>query len=208
MDVRERYEDQEETVRIAQDAMRASLWTALPGIVQSFKAARRTAVVQPALAQLRIRSGENVPLAVLQDVPVLFPGGGGFSLTFPVAAGDECLLVFCCRALDAWYASGGVQPAPFARMHDLSDAVAIVGLRSQSRLSGGSASTAQLRSDDGATYVEVRSGGVVRIVAPGGLEVQGDIRATGDVSAGTISLQGHVHQGVQPGGGQSGAPVP
>ena len=31
---------------------------------------------------------------------MVFPGGGGFALTFPVAAGDECLVVFASRCID------------------------------------------------------------------------------------------------------------
>ncbi|MFT9088913.1 MAG: phage baseplate assembly protein [Acetobacter okinawensis] len=38
------------------------------------------------------------------------------------------------------------------------------------------------------------------------MQVQGDVRAQGDVLAGQISLQGHTHSGVQPGAGSTGAP--
>lgn len=37
-------------------------------------------------------------------------------------------------------------------------------------------------------------------------EIDGDVRATGDVVAGSISLQGHKHPGVQTGGGTTGVP--
>jgi phage baseplate assembly protein V len=57
------------------------------------------------------------------------------------------------------------------RIHDLSDGFAFVGFFSQAtKISGISTSTAQLRSNDGSTYVEVNPAGqVVNVVAPGGM---------------------------------------
>jgi hypothetical protein len=84
------------------------------------------------------------------DVPVIFPRGGGCTLTFPVKAGDECLLIFADRCIDFWWQNGGVQKPVDLRMHDLSDAFAIVGPQSQAhKISGISTSAAQLRTDDG-----------------------------------------------------------
>jgi hypothetical protein len=64
--------------------------------------------------------------------------------------------VFSSRCIDAWWQSGGVQEAMEARMNDLSDGFAFVGVRSQVRLLPSvSTSTTQLRSDDGTAYVQV-----------------------------------------------------
>lgn len=70
------------------------------------------------------------PYPLLAVVPVIFLGGGGAALTFPVKAGDSCLLVFLDRDNDTWLTTGQTgQPPNTARLHNLSDAVAIVGLR-------------------------------------------------------------------------------
>ena len=214
MDPRERYPDDEEIHRTANDALQAQLWTALPGIIQSFNAAAMTVVVQPAImGTMTDEHGvkSNVSLPVIPDVPVVFPGGGGFTLTFPIAAGDECWLSFGSRCIDFWWQNGGVQKPVDSRMHDLSDAVAHVGIRSKAKAIGGiSTSKTQLRSNDGATLVELDGAGhVVTVTAPtgivlnspsvtvtGALNVQGtgssgavctitgDIHATGDINAG------------------------
>lgn len=106
------------------------LHTMLPGIVQSFNPATQTASVQPAIKRIFTEQGAvNLPLCV--DVPVEFPGGGDFFLTFPVKAGDECILVFSERCIDNWFQQGGTQEPAEYRLHDLSDAVALVGLNSQ-----------------------------------------------------------------------------
>lgn len=212
MDRRERYEDPEEMLRAAQQAMQADLWTAIPGRIVAFQG--NTVSVQPTIRR-RVRGPDGTftprDLPVLQDVPVQFPGGGGGTLTFPVAVGDECLVVFSSRGIDHWWQNSGVQEPATPRMHDLSDGFALLGFRSKPRaLSGVSTSTVQLRADDGGTLVELDPAGqVVRIVAPGKVRLETPLlEVTGDVKAGTVSLQSHKHSGVQAGGAQTGVPVP
>ena len=216
--------DSEEQAVRAWKARQSSVWTAIPGIVQAFDPASMTCSVQPAIkAVLFAQDGTatDVALPLLLDCPVQFPSGGGYSLTFPVAEGDECLVVFASRCIDAWFASGGVQPQAELRMHDLSDGFVLLGFRSLPRvLSSLNASGVELRSDDGSTLVGVESGQIVKIVAPGGCDINGlvidsggnlttagNIKSTGgDVVAGTISLKSHLTTGVTPGSGVSGVP--
>lgn len=51
----------------------------------------------------------------------------------PIAQGDECLVLFNDRALDTWFQSGVNAPLPSSRLHSFSDAIVLVGLRSQIR---------------------------------------------------------------------------
>ncbi|MGN5479533.1 Gp138 family membrane-puncturing spike protein [Cupriavidus basilensis] len=179
MDRRERVDDPEIALREALDGLRAGLWTALPGIIQSFSGGGDfplTCAVQAAIKVLvRHQDGAIVSTALplLVDCPVYFPSGGSCTLTFPVAAGDRCLVVFASRCIDAWWQSGGVQEQAEVRTHDLSDGFAFVGFRSKPRaLSSVSTTATQLRSDDGSTYIEMNPGlQKVKIVAPGGFDV-------------------------------------
>lgn len=171
IDRRERQNNPVESVRAALDGRQAEIWTALPGIIQSFDPAAMTVVVQPAVAgrvtdEVGRTSSVNMPL--LPDVPVVFPGGGGFTLTFPVAAGDECLVVFASRCIDAWWQSGGIGEPMEPRMHDLSDGFALVGVRSQARSLSPAVHTGnmQLRADDGETVVELTPGKDVIVTGP------------------------------------------
>ena len=208
MDRRERYVDQIEAMHATLDDRQAQIWTAMPGIIVSFNAGAVTASVQGAIkGQVRGEDGKTkaINLPLLVDVPVVFQHGGGYSLTFPVAKGDECLVVFGSRCIDGWWQRGGVQPALDQRMHDLSDAFAIVGPYSQAHLiSGISTAGVQLRSDDGATVVEVVAGHVTLRAASVTIDTPmatftGAIQAVGDIKAATISLEHHVHgTGPQP----------
>ena len=70
----------------------------------------------------------------LVDVPFVVITGGVGGLQMPIAAGDECLLFFNDREIDNWYVSGEISTPTSRRTHDFSDAVALVGVRSLSRL--------------------------------------------------------------------------
>jgi len=192
----------------------AGLWTAVPVIVQSFNAGAMTCELQPTI-QCRVRAPDGtlsmVNLPLLLDCPVIFPSGGGFSLTFPIAKGDEGLAIFASRCIDGWWQSGGVGQAPTEiRMHDLSDGFYLPGCRSKPRaLSGISGTTTQLRSDDGTTFVEVAGGGIVNVTAPTAINlntptvnIQGVINVLNENSAtepfivaGNIQVQGDVVAG-------------
>jgi hypothetical protein len=123
-------DDEESALNARVDAFAANLNTCLPGIIRSFDEGTQTATVQPAIKRL-FREQGAVDLPPLVDVPVKFPRGGGFVLTFPIAAEDECLLSFSQRAIDFWWQNGGVQLPSEYRTHDLSDAFADVGYSSK-----------------------------------------------------------------------------
>lgn len=197
---------------------RATVWTALPCIIQSFNRTAMTVTAQPAI-QARVRSADGafrwVTLPLLVDVPIVFQGGGGFTLTFDPVAGDEALVVFASRCIDNWWAQGGIREQAELRMHDLSDGFALVGLKSQPRVLAGGVKpgVAQLRSDDGQLYIELAAGGVANIVAPGGLNITGPVNITGNVATtGTLTNNTvnvgstHRHGGVQAGGATTGNP--
>jgi hypothetical protein len=122
------------------------------------------------------------------DCPVYFPSGGGFTLSFPVAAGDECLLVFSERAIDMWWQNGikltknGAQLPSEYRTHDLSDAFVFVGISSQAHMPSGLATDAvELRANDGSSKVSIDQSGNVTINAAGSVTVSasGNSKITG-----------------------------
>lgn len=186
-----------------------NLHTSLPGIIASFDPVTQMASVQPAIQRVFTENGAvNLPLCV--DVPVAFPGGGGYFLTFPVQPGDECILLFSERAIDLWHVQGGTRPPAEYRLHDLSDGMALVGLNSQpNKIPAFSAANTELRSRDGQTRVTMKpdgeienanseastrltSGGKFIINAPGGIELNGNTLVKGNITG-------------QPGNGGTGA---
>lgn len=187
----------------------STLRVAMPGIIQSFDPDMVTCVVQPALKGADTDSAGNpasLDLALLVDVPVVFQRGGGVTLTFPVKAGDECLVIFADRCIDFWWQNGGVQEPVDSRQHSLSDAFAIVGPQSQAKkITGISMTGAQLRTDDGAAFVEVSAGHDITVKTPGKLlaSAEGGTEITSPtiVLNGAVTINGSLSQGMGASGG-------
>jgi hypothetical protein len=105
----------------------------LPGVIESFDAVKQTAKINLATAQ-ETSEGEKVSFPPLINVPVQFFRWGGFSITAPVKAGDECAVFFSERSMDRFLDEGGIDKTPYdARFFDLSDAYAVTGLTSASK---------------------------------------------------------------------------
>lgn len=163
--------DKEEASKLQLEGHQATIWTGLPCIVSSFDPVNVTVEAVPAIQGLiKNKDGSQSfkTITKLVDVPVVFQRGGGYTSTFPVAAGDECFVVFSSRCIDGWWASGDITPPNDLRMHDLSDGFAFVGPFSQkTRIQNVSTTTAQFRSDDGKVFVELdKNAGLVRVKAP------------------------------------------
>lgn len=72
----------------------------------------------------------NYAAPYLVDVPVIVIGGTNSGITMPDYEGCYCHLAFMDRNIDAWYETGEAYAPDDARMHDFSDAIALVGLHS------------------------------------------------------------------------------
>ena len=217
-DQRERWDDPEEATRMALEAHRSDIWTALPVIFKSHDRDKNTVHVQPTVKLKHVKadgSSEWREFPTLEDVPVHYPGGGGMSMTFPIKDGDEGLVIFASRNIDKWWQEGGVQeqPAPF-RMHDISDGFAIPGFRSQPRKLGNvSATTSQIRTDDGSMYIDFdpvnKKYTIHSMDNP--VRIEGDLEVTGDIvwfkgTGGDTRASTHKHTEVMKGGQLSGKP--
>lgn len=202
-----------ERLRLGTEQWRQLLWqfscelrVAIPGIVQSFNPTLQTVTVQVAVRERMLNaqaSPINPTLYVLTDVPIVMPSAGIFSLTLPVQAGDECLLIFADCSISQWWQSGEVSDQIDKRRHSLSDGFAIIGPWSKAnRITNYSPNTAQLRTDDSTVVIELTPT-AINITAP-----QINILSTG----GTTMIDGkpfltHEHSGVTSGGSVSGPVV-
>lgn len=101
---------------------------AIPCIIQSYNEEQNTVECQPAVRERVLNEDGSVryaDLPLLINVPVVFPSSAGFSLTFPLVQGDECLVVFSDLSIDNFWLHSGVQNPVEVRRHDLSDGIAI-----------------------------------------------------------------------------------
>lgn len=202
-----------------------SLRVAVPAVVNSFDPAAGTVSVQVAiqervlLSQLGIPGSpviinpetQNQAIAILEDVPIQIPGGGGWSMTFPIQSGDECYVLFSDTSLDDWFQNGATVTNPALqvsqRRHSLSDGIAIFGLRSTPKAIQNYSTTAvQIRNNDQTVQIELAEDHV-DIIAPTTINVTSDtVNITGSTTiniagADTTKIDGlifrdHVHGGV------------
>lgn len=148
---------------------------ACPGfLTEDMDVAKQTVTVQLAV-QERVRVQDSlkaqwwdVPPMVF--VPVMTPRGGGYGVTLPLKKGDEGMVIFCDACIDLWWASGqtnspvadntgvssGSQRQNEVRRHYPHDCGFYPGLWSQPNvLENYSADSLQVRTDDGATVIDV-----------------------------------------------------
>lgn len=116
-----------QVLRLAMRTHMSDVHVSMPGRIESYEAGTQKASVQP-LLQLTLEDGTRQRLPVINNVPVVWPRGGGAILSFPLAAGDGVLLIFSERSLDEWLAQGGETAPDDPRSFDLSDAIAVPGL--------------------------------------------------------------------------------
>jgi hypothetical protein len=108
--------------------------TGLPARVVSFDPSTQRADVQPLLQRVMVDEDENpttVTIPVITNVPIQYPSGAGWSITWPLAPGDIVYLTFSERSLDEWLVAppGNLVTPAQARKFDLSDAVILAGIR-------------------------------------------------------------------------------
>lgn len=140
--------------------------TALPGRILSYDATKQRARVQLQIKRRFAPPGEveqELLIAPLLEVPVLFPRAGGYAITFPVAVNDPCLVLFAERDIRGWLENGAAAAPPTARHHDYSDGVAILGLfPGPNALSPAPSTSAMaMRNAANTKKIEISSSGIV-----------------------------------------------
>ncbi len=93
---------------------------------------------------------------VLLDCPVVCIGGGNGALTFPVSAGDECVVMFNDRDIDNWLQGSSASAVATPRLHSFSDGIILVGIRSLANVIPSYSSThVELRTKDGINKIAI-----------------------------------------------------
>jgi len=184
------------------DSRLKDLHTSIPGIIESFDATTQLATVQPAIKRIFVTRDGDVEILVPSDLPILinvlviFPRGGGFSLTFPVKKGDECLLTFCERSIDNWHNTGEVKEPSARRFHSLSDATAFVGISSiPNKVPNYDPNNTEIKKDDGSVSIKLMDNSNLEIHSDAdiiatceNIDVTANTNAT--LTAPTINLNG------------------
>lgn len=117
-------EDEVQSIRLALRTWTKRLWTAMPGVVQSYDPRTRRAVVQPATSVL-YTDGTAMARSLVVDVPVMWPGTPRRLYHDVLEMGDPVMLVWSQRDIDNFKQSVGVAAPATSRVMSQEDAVAI-----------------------------------------------------------------------------------
>lgn len=98
-----------EVIRGAIERSLDGVHTSIPARVKSYLAPLQQCSVEPVIAGM----------PPLEDVPVLWPRGGGYFIHLPLAAGDHVLVVFCEQDFSPWRLSGSAMAPALLRRHGL-----------------------------------------------------------------------------------------
>ena len=201
----------------------------LPAVVISYSRATNRAKVQPLIAFVTT-AGEVLPRATVGSVPVYQMGAGGFVLSFPVKKGDLGWIKANDRDLSTFKQSLNPAAPPTQRKKSFEDAMFFPDTMFKGvTISGEDSENVVLQTLDGTVRIALFDD-KVKITAPeivldtplttvtGEIQAgtnpaygntasfRGNITTTHDVIAQTVSLHNHTHNGVQPGGGNTGGP--
>ena len=169
------------------DSRVSNIHTAMPGRVVSYDPSTNRASVQPN-GDYKSEDGRNIQYPIIHNVPIQFPmgQGGTAGITFPINAGDGCLLVFSETQNDD-FLGGNKGDSEDSRRHSLNDAIAIPGVYA------GAAPSNVSHPGDVCVFI----GGTMLRISDGSVEITGaTLTVSGDVIGGGISLDNHTHMGV------------
>lgn len=177
----------------------------LPAKVIAYDRAQNRVTLQP-MIQMVTTDGQRISRAQVVSLPVLNIGGGGFVLSFPIAAGDLGWIKASDRDISLFLQGYSETSPNTGRMHTFSDGLFIPDVMTGWSIAGEDDSSAVLQSLDGTVRLSL-SPSALTLTAPtviinspsttcsGSLTVDGDIETTGGdvIGPGGITLLTHVH---------------
>lgn len=151
--------------------------TSYPGHIYNFNAADQTCEVQLAIENLFVgyqQAYSLEPKQRLQNVPVQFIQGGGWSFTHPVPDGTPCYVHFSQRGIDHWLAenkdSAGLingRPAPaFSQLFSHNAAICTIGNQPIPKAIGGfQGDVCEMRNAGRDQRITFHGGGLIEIIS-------------------------------------------
>lgn len=184
--------------------------------------------IQPTIPQ-RLANGQTIPYPVIYNAPYFRLQGGTNAIIIDPQPGDIGVACFASRDMSGTKRQRGMAAAASLRKWSLSDAIYIGGILNSKPVQY------IYFKDDGvlvfsphkvtveAPEVTLDASQKITLDSPlilvtgalqqtaskgGGAQIKGGLANTGGtISSNGVVLESHVHSGVQPGGGNTGAPV-
>lgn len=202
--------------------MMKDVGTSIPGHFLAFNPDTQLAQIQIGVVGIDVE-GKTFTHPPIIECPVAFLGGSQYFIEHQIDPGDECLIIFSQRYIDAWVNTGGVAQQDIVRFHDFSDAAILPGLRSQpNKISSFENNGVRLRNKAGDKFIWLKNDGTAEITVDT-LKINGDIEHIGtqntsvaivaptvtaqtSLTVGGLEMSTHVHGGVTSGSQNTSGP--
>lgn len=177
----------------------------LPAKVIKWDAVTNRAQIE-ILYQVTMTSGDMHQLSAPAEVPVQFPGGGGFMLVFPLKEGSLGWIKATDRDMSLFLQSYDAQPGNTPRIHCFEDGVFIPDVMHAFTMSNGNGIS--LQTTDGANAVTITASSAIMKVGAATLTLTADKLVSSvpfeapKVKGGGVEMVGHNH--TNPEGGNVG----
>lgn len=205
----------EQIIQEAMDDRLLDVHVALPGKVAKVYDDKPTRVdVKPMIRAVLEEedTGEFVDeeLPVIPSVPVTALRAGDFFVSMPIKVGDTGQLLFNERSIDRFRATGEDVPPGDNRMHSLNGAVFIpTGLGKSADDLADAHPDNLVVGRDGGCAIHIRPDDQIHLGSDGAADfVALAALVTTQLAAIASAFNGHIHPGVTPGIGVTGAPGP
>lgn len=185
-----------EIISAAIDARLIDVHVSMPAVVKSYDEATCTITAQPVVRRALPASDggiahEDIP--PIQNVPVVYPQGGTFSITWPLEPGDHVQLLFNSWANQAWRENGTLSDPKDLRLHSLSNPVALAGVNPDSSPPATATGKMLVRVESGKEMVVGGDGAEEQVVLAGKM-----LAELGNVAAAITGVGGTYNPPVNP----------
>jgi len=163
----------------------------------------------------KIDTETSIEYPTFTNVPVQFPSGGGFQISFPLKNGDKGRIIVFQSSIDNYISgNGGIVDPKDQRRFSLNDIAFIPGVNPYSQAISADPEKLIIQNKEKTGFISMTSGGKIEIESTGEMEIKanvtidGNLTVTGNATIDNISFNSHLHSGVQTGASNSGPPVP
>jgi len=164
------YSDPTNCFKFFFEQMIKGLFVCVPGIIETYDPLTKRAKVHPAI-NLKKTDGTTVQQSSIANVPVVWPGGGGFSLLSPLPSGTPVKISFSQRGITQFKETFD-EVDPDGNLFAKEDCFIEAGFGALS-ITPATEDGIVLQSEDGVNYLYVEDG-LIKIQTSGDVEIQGN----------------------------------
>lgn len=166
----------------------------LPGIIVSYNKNTKRAIVRPAI-NIQKTDNTTVQQSSIVNVPVVWPGGGGFTLLAPLPSGTPVVLHFSQRGL-VQFKEVFTEADPGSNFFSKDDAMIVPGFGDIDGVTPAKDDGLCIQSEDGVDFVSIEDG-IITIETDGDVNVNCDkltatVAATAEIACPEVTITGNL----------------